>query len=187
MYRLLTDKELVSLIIKNEDEVAFCELYVRYRKRLFLFCIALVKITETAEDIVQDVFTTVWAGRRSLDPNLSFSSYMYTITRNHALNFLREARQTENLKKQLHDSAICIEETTDTNLMDNEYALLLEKAVSELPPLRQNIFRLSREEQLSHKEIAQHLNISVYSVQENISIALKHIKNFLNRYADFTL
>ena len=182
----LTDRDLVSLIIKD-DEAAFCELYIRYRKRLFLFCISLVKVAETAEDIVHDVFTTIWIGRKMLDLNLSFSSYIYTITRNHTLNYLREANKTIKLKNQLLNSAVLIDKAADAAFCDEEYSLLLEKAVSELPPLRQNIFRLSREENLSHKEIAQQLHISMYTVQENISIALKHIKNYLNRHAGFEL
>jgi len=185
MYKQLTDSDLASLISQNEDESAFCELYHRYRKKIFLFCISLVKISEAAEDIVQDIFTKIWVGRRTLDPNLSFSSYVYTMARNHSLNFLREVYQTEKLKIRLLSSAITIDKEADTDLRDEEYSQLLEKAISELPSLRQNIFRLSREEKLSHKEIAQHLNISIYTVQENISHALKHIKKYLSRYTDF--
>ena len=187
MYSQLTDRELVCLLTKNEDEEAFCELYIRYRKRLFLFCVSLVKVSEIAEDIVQDIFTTIWVGRRSLNPDLSFSSYIYTIARNQTLNFLREVNKTTKMKHQLLESAILIDDATDANFRDHEYARLLEKAISELSPLRQRIFRLSREEGLSHKEIAQHLNISMYTVLENISIALKHIKKYLNRYIDLSM
>ncbi|MDR1171157.1 MAG: RNA polymerase sigma-70 factor, partial [Bacteroidales bacterium] len=182
-----TDKDLVLSLTEHEDENAFCELYIRYHRRLSLFCTSLVKIPETAEDIVQDVFTAVWSRRQTLDPNLSFSSYLYTVARNKTLNFLREAGKSEKVKKQILDSSVSIAEVTDTDLTDREYAQLLEKAVSGLSPLRQKIFRLSREENLSHKEIAQQLNISLYTVQENISAALKHIKKFLTRYIDLNL
>jgi RNA polymerase sigma-70 factor (ECF subfamily) len=185
MYKELSDKELVSILARESDEDAFCELYTRYRKKLFLFCDSFVKVSGIAEDIVQDVFLTIWSGREMLNPDLSFSSYIYTITRNRILNFLRDANQDSKIKSRLQRSAVLSSEAIDIAITDKEYVQILENAIRQLSPLRQDIFRLSREEKLTHKEIAQQLHISVYTVQENISAALKQIKTHLERHAGF--
>ncbi len=179
VHKHLDDKDLVLLLVNDNNEDAFCELYIRYRKRMLSFCLTFIKIPEVAEDVVQEVFATIWSGRNCLNPEMSFSSYLYTITRNRMLNFLRQVSQDAKIKTRLQEAGHPAVNVTDVQILDNEYKEILEKAISQLSPLRQNIFRLSREENKSHKEIAQQLGISPYTVQENISAALKHIKTYL--------
>ena len=184
VYNQLSDSELVRLLICEDDSDCFGELYVRYRKRLLLYCLTFVKLPDIAEDIVQDVFTAVWVGRRCLNPEMSFSSYLYTITRNRTLNFLRQVNADSRVKENLQKTGYPAAETIEIRMLDKEYQTMLDRAIAQLSPLRQNIFKLSREQNKSHKEIAQLLRISPYTVQENISASLKHIKTYLNRHAD---
>ena len=184
-YRKLDDADLVLALVKDNDEDAFCELYIRYRKKLFLFCMTFVKVSDLAEDIVHDVFVIIWTKRKFIDSSMSFSAYIYTITRNRVLNFLREANKDVKIKNQLCKSLILSSDIINDDYTSKEYAEIIEDAINQLSPMRQNIFRLSRENKMTHKEIAKYLNISIYTVQENISASLKQIKIFLRRFTDF--
>ena len=79
------ERSLVIRLIAG-DEDAFCELYAAYKNRLIYFAMRFLKSREYAEDIFQDAFTTIWESRRFINPNTSFSSYLYTIMRNRILN-----------------------------------------------------------------------------------------------------
>ncbi len=74
---LMDERELVLRLIDG-DEDAFCELYAAYKNRLLYFAMKFVKSREFAEDIFQDAFTVVWQSRRFINPDASFSSYLYT-------------------------------------------------------------------------------------------------------------
>ena len=86
---LMDERELVLRLIDG-DEDAFCELYAAYKNRLLYFAMKFVKSREFAEDIFQDAFTVVWQSRRFINPDASFSSYLYTIVRNRILNQIRD-------------------------------------------------------------------------------------------------
>ncbi len=185
-YHKLVEPDLVKILIKGDSksEDAFCELYARYRKRLYLFCLTFVKMPDVAEDVVQDVFTTIWTKRWQINADMSFSSYLYTITRNQMLKFLRRANLDMEVKTKLQQAGQPIHGPADLQLEEKEYNELFNKAIRELSPTRQRIFNMSRQENMSHKEIAEALDISPYTVQENISAALKHIKTYLTQNAD---
>ena len=84
-----TDNELVHLLIQN-DEAAFSELYIRYKDKLYYFCLNLLKSAEEANDIVQEIFIRIWESRNFINPELSLSSFLYTMARNRILNYFRD-------------------------------------------------------------------------------------------------
>ena len=155
-----------SLILRliGGDEDAFCELYATYKNRLIYFAMRFLKSREYAEDVFQDAFTVVWQSRRFINPDASFSSYLYTIMRNRILNQLRNAANEEKL-------------------MLNDLKSLISHALQQLTPRQREIFEMSREAQLSHKEIADKLGISINTVQEHISTSLKLIRTYLIKYS----
>ena len=91
------ERSLILRLIEG-DEDAFCELYATYKNRLIYFAMRFLKSREYAEDVFQDAFTVVWQSRRFINPDASFSSYLYTIMRNRILNQLRNAANEEKLK-----------------------------------------------------------------------------------------
>lgn len=175
------EKELVLGLIKD-DEKAFTELYSLYYNRLIYFTMKFVKSEDIAKDIYQDIFTVVWQTRHFINTNASFSSYLYTITRNRILNLLRDNAQKRKIHDKILAQAIDSENYTEKEIIQEEYNEILEKAISKLTDRQREIFELSRFDDLSHKEIAERLNISVYTVQEHISAALKTIKEYLMKY-----
>lgn len=175
------EKGLVNRLI-NGDEEAFCELYADYKDRLVYFAMKFVKSREFAEDIFQDVFAAVWQSRRLIDPEQSFSSYLYTLIRNRVLNLIRNIRQEEKIKNHILAQSIDYDEETGRKILFDNLKVIIEKSLEALSPRQREIFRMSREEEMSHKEIAEKLNLSVYTVQEHISLSLKTIRTFLSGY-----
>ncbi|MEI3459739.1 MAG: RNA polymerase sigma-70 factor [Bacteroides cellulosilyticus] len=174
-----------SLILRliGGDEDAFCELYATYKNRLIYFAMRFLKSREYAEDVFQDAFTVVWQSRRFINPDASFSSYLYTIMRNRILNQLRNAANEEKLKESILSQALDYTEDTKREVMLNDLKSLISHALQQLTPRQREIFEMSREAQLSHKEIADKLGISVNTVQEHISISLKLIRTYLIKYS----
>ena len=88
MYAIETLKDERTLVLRliDGDEEAFCELYAAYKNRLIYFAMRFLKSRDYAEDVFQDAFTVIWQGRRFINPDTSFSSYLYTIVRNRILN-----------------------------------------------------------------------------------------------------
>ena len=174
-----------SLILRltEGDEDAFCELYATYKNRLIYFAMRFLKSREYAEDVFQDAFTVVWQSRRFIHPDASFSSYLYTIMRNRILNQLRNAANEEKLKESILSQALDYTEDTKREVMLNDLKSLISHALQQLTPRQREIFEMSREAQLSHKEIADKLGISVNTVQEHISTSLKLIRTYLIKYS----
>ena len=177
------EKELVTRLI-NGDEEAFCELYADYKNRLIYFAMKFVKSHEFAEDIFQDVFASVWQNRCFIDPEQSFSSYLYTIIRNRVLNLIRNIHQEEKLKNHILSQSIDCDQEAGSKILFDDLKLIIDKSLDTLTPRQRKIFRMSREEDMSHREIADKLNLSIYTVQEHISLSLKNIRTFLSKYPE---
>lgn len=180
---LIDEHELVIRLIDG-DEDAFCELYAAYKNRLLYFAMKFVKSRDFAEDIFQDAFTIIWQSRRFINPDASFSSYLYTIVRNRILNQIRDADKENTLKEQILSQAIDYTDDTKENILANDLREIINKALEKLTPRQREIFEMSREAQMSHKEIADALGISVNTVQEHISVSLRTIRTFLSKYTD---
>ncbi|HBK30805.1 MAG TPA: RNA polymerase sigma-70 factor [Porphyromonadaceae bacterium] len=178
------DRDLVIRLINNDQE-AFCELYAKYKTRLLYFAAKFIKSNEFAEDIYQDAFAVIWQSRCFLDPEKSFSSYLYTVVKNRILNTLRDIENNQKLKSHILDYSIDHSDTTNQFIEASELQAILDKALAKLTPRQRQVFEMSRDAQLSHKEIAETLGISVFTVQEHISIALKTIKSYLKEYPDY--
>ena len=99
------EKELVEKLIQGDEE-AFCELYATYKQRLVYFAMKFLKSPEFAEDIFQDTFAAIWQNRKFIDPNTSFSSFLFTIMRNRILNTLRNLDHETELKDFIFNQAV---------------------------------------------------------------------------------
>lgn len=181
MKLVLEDHLFVSRLI-NDDKDAFCALYAKYRQKLHLFIIRFVKSGDLADDICQDVFTVIWINRKYLDAEASFQNYLYTITRNRILNFIRDNTRMQALDELILAEAIDAGEDTFERITANELEAILAQAIEKLTDRQKEIFRMSRDEGLSHKEIAQLLSLSVSTVNEHITNALKTIQSHLAQY-----
>ena len=133
-----------------------------------------------AEDIFQDTFTIVWQSRKFINLDSSFSAYLYTIMRNRILNMLRDLEYQEQLKDILLSQAVDANDSTEERTFSKDFMEQMVQAME--TPRQREIFEMSRTQELSHKEIAQTLGISVNTVQEHISTSLKIIRAYFTKH-----
>lgn len=176
------DERSLVLRLIDGDEDAFCELYASYKNRLIYFAMRFLKSREYAEDVFQDAFTVIWQGRRFINPDTSFSSYLYTIVRNRVLNQLRDLDNQDKLKEQILAQAVDYTEDTKHRIMADDLRHLIACAMQQLTVRQREVFRMSREEQMSHQEIADALGISINTVQEYISTSLRVLRVYLEKH-----
>ena len=179
----INDEHALVLRLIEGDEDAFCELYAAYKNRLIYFAMRFLKSREYAEDIFQDAFTVVWQSCRFINPDASFSAYLYTIVRNRILNQLRDLSNRDKLCEQILSRAVDYTNETKDTILANDLRQLISRALQQLTPRQREIFGMSRERQMSHREIAQALGISVNTVQESISISLRTLRTYLEKHS----
>ena len=167
--------------IRNNDRQAFERVFKHSYRPLTAYAFRFVRDLPTAENIVQDVFLKLWQNRSQLNITTSLDHYLFRAVRNHCLNFLDKAK--------VRSSYLRLQSERDVNNNDYkeyypEIGLLeiIENAISALPVKRQEIFRLAREEGLKYREIADQLNISVKTVEAQMSLALKQLRESLKKY-----
>ena len=173
------NEKLLVLQLQNNGVKAFDELFLRYSTRLFRFSLSLLKTEEDAREIVQETFYRIWNKRHEIDSRKSFRSFVFTISYNLIVDQLRQRLKDQEFRKYLYEhfrlEADVIQETVDYQMVTNRIA----QAVEQLPGKRKEIYILSREHGLSHKEIASRLGITVKTVENQINLALKHIRTQL--------
>lgn len=179
----LNDEHILVQRLIEGDEDAFCELYAAYKNRLIYFAMRFLKSREYAEDIFQDAFTIIWQGRRFINPDASFPSYLYTIVRNRILNQLRDLESQTRLKEQILAQAVDYSNDTSNSILANDLRGLIARAMQQLTARQREIFEMSRRQDMSHREIAEALGISVYTVQEHISTSLRILRTYLEKHS----
>ena len=178
---LHTDEQLLCLI-KTGNEAAFTILFERYRSKLYYYLLRHTKSAEISEEIVVDIFMKLWKGRELADQIGEAAAFFHKVAYYKALDFLRTTARRKQLKQVYIDRAMMEEEKKPDELMiDEETKLLLLKAVNQLPPQRKMIYQLSREEGLSHEQIAQILGLSKSTVNNTIVSATLSISEYLKK------
>lgn len=172
--------------LKEGDQDAFNQIFKRYQTKLIVYTTAIVKSEAVAKDLVQETFIRLWVNRHDLDPEQLLSGYLHTITRNLALNHLKRAGYDQDLRQKIWEKIQESEQRVrfEEEIFGRESHELLQKAINQLPPKRQQIFKLSREDGLSHKEIAEQLGISQNTVKNQMVSALKDLRKFLEKHRD---
>lgn len=185
-YATKSDKELVIFITKD-NESAFKEFYFRYKDRLWHYAFSFLKSKEESDDIIQEVFIRFWEMRALIDPKLSVSSFLYTMTKNRILNYFRDMNVETQSKRALSLKLPVETDSIETDFIVAEFRQIITDAIEKLPPQRQRVFNLSRTEFKSHKEIAGLLNISVSTVQEHISASLRFIRGYVSKHTNLSV
>ncbi len=175
------DKELY-LKLREGDERAFQAMFLKYYPAMCNFARQYLNDHELAEETAQDMFVKIWEKRASLNIETSVKHYFFRSIRNHCLNQI----QHEKIKKQY---AKVVLESSHQDINPDQYYLevdlieRIEKCIESLPPKRKEIFRLSREQGMKYKEIADTLAISVKTVEAQMGLALKHLRDELKDFS----
>ncbi|MBO9732153.1 MAG: RNA polymerase sigma-70 factor [Chitinophaga sp.] len=170
--------------LQQGDAAAYITLYNQYYPSLYTYILHFVNIPAFAEDALQEIFIKIWEIRERINPELSFSGYLYRITRNHVFKSLKKITADESLRLQVMQELQQQTNDADTSLVWKEYEALLLAAIRQLPPQRQKVFRLCREESKSYEEVAIELGISRNTVKEHMVMAMKSIRFYFYTNAD---
>lgn len=171
----LEEKKLIGLL-KQSDQEAFNTLFRLYSAKVYHFSYGYLKSTEEAEEIVQDTFTKIWEKRDTIDAGYSFSGFVFTIAQHLILNRIRKIRNENHCKAALAREVAYIQNDTEEKILHAELEKVQQEALVELPPRRKIIYQMIREEGMTHKQVAEQLNISVKTVESQMTEALKHFR-----------
>lgn len=171
------DKLVVRL--KNGDASAFDELFERYGKKLFGFALSYLKTESEAEELVQEVFVRLWENRKSLKPDQSFKSYLFTIALNQIRKYFKKKAVALRHLARLGSSDFDIDNQTEEKIDYSSVLLRLEQVIEQFPARKKLIFRMSKMEGRTSKEIAKELKITVGAVDNQVSDAMKTIRKIL--------
>lgn len=174
-----TDQMLLNLVRREDDHLAFAELYRRYWKKIFTLAINSLHSAEVAEECTQDIFCSLWIRRTSLELKHSIYTYLAAAVKYKAINIMDKIHRRERSLAHLN-LATHLAYSAEIPLLEKEFLAILNKAVERLPEKCRTVFKMSREEGKKHKQIAMELNISEKTVNNHLTKALKDLHSYLS-------
>jgi RNA polymerase sigma-70 factor (family 1) len=175
-----SDKEML-IRLKSGDEEAFDFFYKKHRGKIYGNILKLVKSTDIAADILQDVFIKVWNHAAGLDVERSFEGYVVRIAQNSVYDFFRKASRQKKLEEKLIASSSVEDHDIDAGTELEESIKLLDREINLLPPKCREVFQLCKIEGKSYDEVALLLNISTATVNNHIVRATRILKGRLSQ------
>lgn len=173
---MIMDDILLLKLLKTGDKQAFKYIFDAYFSSLCRFMYLYLSNKQEAEEIAIDLFMHLWESQENIEIKLSIKAYLFRAARNRCLNALRDRKTTLSLD----DIEFCDLQTDENNRLEvEELSHLIEEAVFSLPGKCKDVFLKSRTENLTNQEIADDMNISVKTVEAQITKALKRIRAFL--------
>ena len=177
--KIQTDLELFAKLI-HDDEKAFSELFFRYYSGLCVYAFQFLQDDQKIRELVQEVFVQVWIKRKEIQIHSSVKSYLFRAVKNQLINWVNH----QKVEKKYLEKLASDKDEFQTNQFFLEVGLLqkIEASIEALPPKRKEIFKLSREEGLTYREIAERLHVSVKTVESHMGFALKQLREDLKEY-----
>lgn len=184
---MLTDLHIELLkqrIAEHHDQVAFRELYYLLYKELFRFANIFVHERELAEEVLQDVFTKIWIHRDRLGTIENIKQYLYTAVKNTAINYKKKYPLQSLADPDLSAIELSYNAQTPEDLMISAQVVAkINQAIQDMPPKCKLVFLLVKEDRLKYREVAEILNISIKTVETQMSIALKKLASAIGLYS----
>ncbi|TPG33890.1 RNA polymerase sigma factor [Flavobacterium pectinovorum] len=172
------DNKILMESLTNGEEKAYKFLLNKFHRKLHAYALTLVNDHSMAQDIVQNVFLKTWKNRSKLNPEFSIQSFLYKSVYNEFINSYQQNKAMMLLQQKYVESMQHVVETTDENSIERMLAII-NKEIQNLPTKCQQVFILSKKEGLTNIEIAEHLDVSIKTVEAQISKAYKILKEKL--------
>jgi RNA polymerase sigma-70 factor (ECF subfamily) len=172
------DEELIAEI-KSGNMFAFDLIYRRYNKKIFKLVYLILKSEEESENIVQDVFLSFWVNRNKIDKNSSARYYIFTIAYNAAISVVRKKAKEKKFLEYLLSLQRYDQGSVDLELEYKELLSQIDQIVENLPPRQKEVFLLHRDDELKYLDIGKRLKISVNTIENHMSRALRTIRSKL--------
>ena len=169
-------KYLQNRIACHDDQWAYKELFRSFYSGLFSFAGNFIKSRQAAEEVVSDVFIRIWEKRRDLEKIDNLKVYLFVAVRNKSLNYLdKQKRMPTECLDETSSSIPCISFDPEQIMITAEMVQRIEMAIASLPLQCRTIFRLVKEEKLQYREVAEILQISAKTVENQLAIAVRKI------------
>lgn len=167
--------------LSQGSELAFTELYNRYKNLVYGTALKITKSKVLAEEAVQDVFLKIWQNQEKATEITNFENYLFIISRNHIFDMLKKiARETDLASDITYKNSAA--DDTDTAIKDDQYNVILNQIIEQLPPQQQKIYKMAKMEGLSHQKIGENLGISTETVKKHMAQALKFVRFKISPY-----
>ncbi len=169
-------KDLVHKIANYDNVVAYKQLFLHYHKPLIHFSTTITRCRESSEEVVSDVFLKLWTGRKALPSVKNVHLYLYVSTKNSSINRLLKQKREQVFS--LDEMAVELKSfyyDPEQLLISSEMMQQITTCITALPPKCQIIFKLIKQDGLKHKEVAELLNLSLKTVENQMTIALRKI------------
>ena len=171
--------------LKDGDELYFKKVFDQYHQKLYFFILYKTRSEYIAEEVVQLAFTKLWQCRRTLHEEYTISTQLFRIATTVLIDFLRKYNNRNAVTARL--DVLLVEkgiDSTNEKVSGAELQKMISEAVNDLPPVRKQVFEMSREQGMSYREIAETLSVSSKTVETHIYKALKQIKKHLSMETD---
>jgi RNA polymerase sigma-70 factor (ECF subfamily) len=179
---------LFECIAKQDDYKALEQLFKIYYKQLCIYALKYIRKPELCEEAVSDVFTRIWSNRKTILISCSIKSYLYISVRNQCIDLIRKRSLDTHLPvEELRYEAADASYAASAGIETAELAEVLETGIANLSPQCKVIFKLSREEGMKYKDIADKLDISIKTVETQMGRALKSLRTHVNSRLPFHL
>lgn len=180
------DAELFALI-EQGDERAFTQVYEKYHKLLYALAFRYLMNSDMAADVVQHVFARLWEYRSELRVGINLKNYLFTMTKNHVLNLIRNENSALAKNYEMAQATLPYEDNLMEKLEKKELISCFYKAVDRLPAQKRAICLMKVKEELTNQEIAERMNLSVNTVKTHYSEALKLLRFHLSKMLIFVV
>ena len=185
-YGKMTDMALV-MHLADQDHAAFTEIYDRHWQSSFIYAKSILKDSNEALDVVQDLFTTLWNRAPELQIISNLKSYLLTAIRNQSLKMISKNARADEYAAELADHFNEESSATDDNLNFRELCAILDEAIENLPSTMRAVYRKNKDEELSHRSIAAELGITEHSSRTILNRAVNVLRTKLSPLLSFLL
>ena len=177
------------LKISEGDEKFFNIIFHRYRDRLFTYLYRVTKSSETAEEIVLDVFLKLWQNRDKVIEIRDLNAFLYRMAYHKAVNFFRSVKRSPQLQQKIWDlmNDAVSTETADKRVLGSDIERIVQLAIDQLSSQRRKVYYLRNSEGLSYDDISKRLNLSPNTVRNHLAASVQFIKEFLKSTGAYIL
>lgn len=176
----LNSDTILTRRLKENDKAAFELIFNQFSKKLYCFTLGYVHSQAETEEIIQNVFVSLWENRDMLNEAFPLQNYLYKVTINHIYNYFKHRSVRRNYLENMILEGSDEDQYAEQSILANDLGEIVNKFIGNLPLRQQIIYRLSRMDGLCYAEIAQRMGLSVRAVENHIYRTLKYIREKLN-------
>ncbi|MFA6083231.1 RNA polymerase sigma factor [Mucilaginibacter sp.] len=165
------------------DRSAYAVLYQFYLPKLYHYLYGIIRSKEDTEEILQDIFLKLWENKEDLTEIKTLNSYLFKIARNRLMNLYDHQKVRRKAMDYIGRDGEAIGNNSEDSLIYSQYGEIVERALSQLPPKRRQVFEMSLRQEMSHDQIAEAMQISKSMVKKQLTAANRHVKEYLHIHA----